>query len=71
MAAPRLREAKACFGGTEPIPAHTLNLRPRRARRDHHSERPEIWISTAQVAAKILLLARTTPNEDSLIHAGA
>jgi len=58
---------KACFGVTEPDSGlNTLQLRTF-ARRDGdhyvvHGQK--LWISTAQVAHKILLLARTTALED-------
>ncbi|SAI00977.1 acyl-CoA dehydrogenase [Bordetella ansorpii] len=57
-------EQKACFGVTEPNTGlNTLKLRTLAVR---HGDRyvvhgQKIWISTAQVASKILLLARTTP----------
>ncbi|WP_454674075.1 acyl-CoA dehydrogenase family protein [Achromobacter pestifer] len=57
-------EHKACFGVTEPNTGlNTLKLRTQAVR---HGDRyvvngQKIWISTAQVAKKILLLARTTP----------
>jgi len=61
---------KACFGVTEPDAGlNTLKLSTR-AVRGHDNEGDhyvvngqKIWISTAQVAEKILLLARTTPVE--------
>ena len=57
-------EDKACFAVTEPDAGlDTLNLKTRAVR---DSDRyivsgQKIWISTAQVASKVLLLARTTP----------
>ena len=59
-------EHKACFGVTEPNTGlNTLKLRTMAVRRGDryvvHGQK--IWISTAQVASKILLLARTTPIE--------
>jgi acyl-CoA dehydrogenase len=60
-------EQMACFGVTEPNTGlNTLKLTTR-AVRDHdhyvvHGQK--IWISTAQVAHKILLLARTTAIEE-------
>jgi acyl-CoA dehydrogenase len=57
-------EDKACFAVTEPDAGlDTLNLKTRAV---HHGDRylvsgQKIWISTAQVANKVLLLARTTP----------
>jgi acyl-CoA dehydrogenase len=58
---------KACFGVTEPNTGlNTLKLKTRAVRdRDHYVvDGQKIWISTAQVAHKILLLARTTPIEE-------
>lgn len=60
-------EEKACFGVTEPDAGlNTLKLKTRAVRDGDtyvvHGQK--IWISTAQVAHKILLLARTTPVED-------
>ena len=57
-------EHKACFGVTEPDAGlNTLKLKTMAVRHgDHYVVRGQkIWISTAQVAHKILLLARTTP----------
>jgi acyl-CoA dehydrogenase len=55
---------KACFAVTEPNAGlDTLNLNTR-AERDggrYIVSGQKIWISTAQVATKVLLLARTTP----------
>jgi acyl-CoA dehydrogenase len=57
-------EEKACFAVTEPdVGLDTTHLKTRALRRGDHyvvSGR-KIWISTAQVAHKMLLLARTTP----------
>ena len=55
---------KACFGVTEPNTGlNTLALKTMAVRKGDryvvHGQK--IWISTAQVAHKILLLARTTP----------
>jgi acyl-CoA dehydrogenase len=61
-------EDKACFGVTEPNSGlNTLKLRTTAVR---HGDKyvingQKIWISTAQVATKILLLARTTPMEEA------
>ena len=60
-------EHKACFGVTEPNTGlNTLKLKTRAVRDGDayvvHGQK--IWISTAQVAHKILLLARTTPVEE-------
>src|SRR5215470_6204239 len=59
-------EDKACFGVTEPNTGlNTLRLQTRAVREGDHYvvSGQKIWISTAQVASKILLLARTTPIE--------
>jgi acyl-CoA dehydrogenase len=59
-------EEKACFGVTEPNTGlNTLRLTTMAVRDgDHYVVRGQkVWISTAQVAHKILLLARTTPIE--------
>ncbi|OWT60389.1 acyl-CoA dehydrogenase family protein [Candidimonas nitroreducens] len=58
---------KACFGVTEPNTGlNTLKLKTRAVKQGDryvvHGQK--IWISTAQVAHKILLLARTTPLEE-------
>ena len=55
---------KACFGVTEPNAG--LNTMAMTTRADRHGDHyringSKIWTSTAQVANKILLLARTTP----------
>ncbi|MEJ0020137.1 MAG: acyl-CoA dehydrogenase family protein [Acetobacteraceae bacterium] len=55
---------KACFGVTEPNAG--LNTTEITTRAEKHGDRylingTKIWTSTAQVATKILLLARTTP----------
>ena len=60
-------EHKACFGVTEPNTGlNTLKLKTKAVRDGDayvvHGQK--IWISTAQVAHKILLLARTTPLEE-------
>ncbi len=55
---------KACFAVTEPNAGlNTTELTTRAERRDDHYliNGTKIWTSTAQVANKILLLARTTP----------
>jgi acyl-CoA dehydrogenase len=60
-------EEKACFGVTEPnVGLNTLDLKTRAVRDGDHYvvSGQKIWISTAQVAHKILLLARTTPIEE-------
>jgi len=61
------REDIACFGVTEPNTGHdTTRLKTRAERRgDHYYVSGEkVWISTAQVANKIMLIARTTPIEE-------
>ena len=58
---------KACFGVTEPNTGlNTLKLKTRATRHGDHYvvQGQKIWISTAQVANKILLLARTTPADE-------
>jgi acyl-CoA dehydrogenase len=59
-------EEKACFAVTEPdVGLDTTHLKTKAMRHGDHylvSGR-KIWISTAQVAHKMLLLARTTPLE--------
>ena len=58
---------KACFGVTEPNTGlNTLKLKTRAVRQGDHYvvHGQKVWISTAQVANKILLLARTTPVEE-------
>jgi acyl-CoA dehydrogenase len=57
-------EVRACFGVTEPNTGlNTLQLKTTATRNgDHYVVKGQkIWISTAQVATKILLLVRTTP----------
>ncbi len=59
---------KACFGVTEPgVGLNTTRLTTRAVRDgdDYLISGQKVWISTAQVANKILLLARTTPLEDT------
>ncbi len=59
---------KACFGVTEPNTGlNTLKLRTQAVRQGdkYVVNGQKIWISTAQVATKILLLARTTPVEQA------
>lgn len=62
---------RACFGVTEPDTGlNTLKLKTRAVRSDggkgdHYLvSGQKVWISTAQVANKMLLLARTTPVEE-------
>ncbi|MFI4994291.1 MAG: acyl-CoA dehydrogenase family protein [Hyphomicrobiales bacterium] len=57
-------EDKACFAVTEPDAGlNTTELKTRAERQGDHYvvTGQKIWISTAQVASKMLLLARTTP----------
>ena len=59
---------RACFGVTEPNAGlNTLKLSTTAEKQGDHYvvSGQKIWISTAQVANKILLLARTTPVEDA------
>src|ERR1700752_1508530 len=58
---------KACFGVTEPNTGlNTTQLKTRAVRKGdkYLVNGQKVWISTAQVADKILLLARTTPLEE-------
>jgi acyl-CoA dehydrogenase len=60
-------EEKACFAVTEPNTGlNTLKLKTAAVRNGDHYvvNGQKIWISTAQVASKVLLLARTTPIEE-------
>ena len=57
---------KACFGVTEPDSGlNTLGLKTKAVRHGDHYRvsGQKLWISTAQVANRILLLARTTPQD--------
>ncbi len=57
-------EHKTCFGVTEPntgLDTTSLKTRAERCQGGYLINGEKIWISTAQVANKILLLARTTP----------
>ncbi len=67
MLPPLIRgEDKACFGVTEPDTGlDTTRLRMRAVRKGdvYEVNGQKVWTSTAQVANKILLLARTTPLE--------
>ena len=59
---------KACFAVTEPNTGlNTLKLKTRALRDGDHYvvTGQKVWISTAQVANKMLLLARTTPVEEA------
>ncbi|BAT58518.1 acyl-CoA dehydrogenase fadE12 [Variibacter gotjawalensis] len=58
---------KACFAVTEPNTGlNTTRLKTRAERKNDHYliNGQKVWISTAQVAEKMLILARTTPIED-------
>jgi acyl-CoA dehydrogenase len=60
-------EVKACFGVTEPNTGlNTLKLKTMAVRKGDRYivNGQKIWISTAQVAHKLLLLARTTPIDE-------
>lgn len=60
-------QERACFGVTEPNTGlDTLKLQSRAVRDGDHYvlSGQKIWISTAQVAEKILILVRTTPLEE-------
>jgi acyl-CoA dehydrogenase len=62
---------KACFGVTEPNTGlNTTQLKTKAVRKGERYvvNGAKVWISTAQVADKILLLARTTPLEDVKKH---
>ncbi len=61
-------EDKVCFAVTEPDAGlNTTELKTRAERRDggYLVNGEKIWISTAQVANKMMLLARTTPLADA------
>ena len=58
---------KACFAVTEPntgLNTTQLKLRAEKRGDRYHVSGQKVWISTAQVADRILLLARTTPLEE-------
>ncbi len=60
-------EDRVCFAVTEPnVGLNTTELKTRAQRRDggYVVNGEKIWISTAQVTNKMLLLARTTPLEE-------
>jgi acyl-CoA dehydrogenase len=65
MLPPLIRgEEKACFAVTEPdVGLNTTQIKTRAEKHgEHYRVRGQkIWISTAQVADRVLLLARTTP----------
>ncbi|MEM7294935.1 MAG: acyl-CoA dehydrogenase family protein [Pseudomonadota bacterium] len=61
------RQDIACFGVTEPTTGHdTTRLKTRAVRDGDHFliSGEKVWISTAQVANKIMLIARTTPIDE-------
>tara|TARA_Y100001933_G_scaffold259466_1_gene309436 strand:- start:16 stop:381 length:366 start_codon:yes stop_codon:yes gene_type:complete len=58
---------KACFAVTEPntgLNTTQLKLRAEKRGNTYHVTGQKVWISTAQMADRILLLARTTPLEE-------
>jgi acyl-CoA dehydrogenase len=58
---------RACFGVTEPNTGlETLKLRTQATKSgsNYHISGQKIWISSAQVASRMVLLARTTPIEE-------
>ena len=60
-------EEKACFGVTEPttgLDTTKLKTRARASGDKYIVDGQKVWISTAQLADRILLLARTTPREE-------
>ena len=62
---------RSCFGVTEPNTGlNTTQLKTRAVRKGDHYvvHGQKVWISTAQKANKILLLARTTPLEECKSH---
>jgi acyl-CoA dehydrogenase len=62
---------KSCFAVTEPNTGlNTTQLKVKAERRGDHYllSGTKVWISTAQVADKMLILARTTPLEDCTSH---
>jgi acyl-CoA dehydrogenase len=64
-------DEKACFAVTEPNTGlNTTQLKTRAVRHgdDYLVHGEKVWISTAQVAEKVLLLARTTPLEEVTNH---
>lgn len=65
MLPPLIRgDEKACFAVTEPDAGlNTVEIKTRAERKDGHYviTGQKIWISTAQVADRVLILARTTP----------
>jgi acyl-CoA dehydrogenase len=64
-------EIKSCFAVTEPNTGlNTTQLKTRAVRKGDRYvvNGAKVWISTAQVAHKVLLLARTTPLEEVKSH---
>ncbi len=64
-------EQKACFAVTEPNTGlNTTQLKTKAERRGDHYllNGAKVWISTAQVADKMLILTRTTPLEEVKKH---
>src|SRR3546814_10392918 len=60
-------KTRACFAVTEPNTGlNTTQLKLKAERRNDHYllHGTKVWISTAQVADKMLILARTTPLEE-------
>jgi acyl-CoA dehydrogenase len=60
-------EEKACFAVTEPdagLDTTRIKTRAERSGNGYAVHGQKIWISTAQVADRVLLLARTTPLEE-------
>ncbi len=60
-------EQKACFAVTEPdagLDTTKLKTRAERSGNGYSVHGQKMWISTAQVADRVLLLARTTPLEE-------
>lgn len=60
-------EEKACFAVTEPeVGLNTTQIKPKVERKGDRYivSGQKIWISTAQVAHKVLILARTTPLDE-------
>lgn len=64
-------QEKSCFAVTEPNTGlNTTQLKVKAERKSDHYllSGTKVWISTAQVADKMLILARTTPLEDCKSH---
>lgn len=62
-------DEQACFAVTEPDSGlNTTAISTKAVRQDNHYlvSGQKTWISTAQIAHKVLLLARTAPREESL-----